>query len=93
MTADIAQTKKIITELRALLPAHAVLATNEELRPYECDGLSAYRQVPLVVVLPENVEQVQAVVRLCHRLGVPVVVARGPAALHVASEVQPKASK
>jgi len=76
MTADIAQTKKIITELRGLLPAHAVLATNEELRPYECDGLSAYRQVPLVVVLPENVEQVQAVVRLCHRLGVPVV-ARG----------------
>ncbi len=66
----------IIAELRALLPAHAVLASQEELRPYECDGLSAYRQVPQVVVLAENVEQVQAVVRLCHRLGVPVV-ARG----------------
>ena len=76
MTADIAETPMIITALRALLPAHAVLASNEELRPYECDGLSAYRQVPQVVVLAENIEQVQAVVRLCHRLGVPVV-ARG----------------
>lgn len=69
-------TNAIITELRALLPAHAVLATPEELRPYECDGLSAYRQVPMVVALPENVEQVQAVVRLCHREKVPLV-ARG----------------
>ena len=76
MTADIAPTPNIITALRALLPAHAVLASSEELRPYECDGLSAYRQVPQVVVLAESVEQVQAVVRLCHRLGVPVV-ARG----------------
>ncbi|MBI3775606.1 MAG: FAD-binding protein [Gammaproteobacteria bacterium] len=76
MTTHSAQTTTIIPKLRDLLPAHAVLATNEELRPYECDGLSAYRQVPLVVVLPENVEQVQAVVRLCYRHGVPIV-ARG----------------
>ena len=76
MTADITQPPMLITALRAILPAHAVLATNEELRPYECDGLSAYRQVPQVVVLAENIEQVQMVVRQCHKLGVPVV-ARG----------------
>jgi glycolate oxidase len=62
--------------LRALLPAHGVLATDEQLRPYECDGLSAYRALPLVVVLPETIAQVQAVMRLCHELRVPVV-ARG----------------
>ena len=66
----------IITALQALLPAAAVLSTEAELSPYECDGLSVYRQRPLVVVLPETVGQVQAVMRLCHREQVPVV-ARG----------------
>ena len=64
--------------LRGILPEPAVVHVEEELRPYECDGLPAYRQMPLVAVLPERVEQVQAVMRLCHRLGVPVV-ARGAA--------------
>ena len=63
-------------KLRAFLPARAVLASAEERRPYECDGLSVYRQLPMLVVLPETVEQVQQVLRLCHREGVPVV-ARG----------------
>ena len=67
---------EIITELRRLLPAASVLATEAELAPYECDGLSAFQQRPLVVALPETVEQVQAIMRLCHRLEVPVV-ARG----------------
>ncbi|MBI5461079.1 MAG: FAD-binding protein [Gammaproteobacteria bacterium] len=62
--------------LRAILPATAVLASDESLRPYECDGLSAYRQLPLAVVLPETVEQVQAILRLCHARMIPVV-ARG----------------
>ena len=44
--------------------------------PYECDGLTAYRQRPLVVALPETEEQVAAVLKTCHRLDVPVV-ARG----------------
>ncbi len=67
---------EIITELRRLLPAASVLATEAELAPYECDGLSAFQQRPLVVALPETVEQVQAIMQLCHRLEVPVV-ARG----------------
>lgn len=67
---------EVIKALRRLLPAACVLATEAELAPYECDGLSAFQQRPLVVVLPETVEQVQAIMRLCHELEVPVV-ARG----------------
>ncbi len=67
---------EVISELRRLLPAASVLATEAELAPYECDGLSAFQQRPLVVALPETVEQVQQIMQLCHRLEVPVV-ARG----------------
>lgn len=63
-------------KLRQHLPAEAILWRAEDLRPYECDGLSAYRQVPWLVVLPETVEQVQAILRLCHAHRIPVV-ARG----------------
>ncbi len=62
--------------LRRLLPTAAVLASEEERRPYECDGLSAYRQLPGLVVLPDTVAQVQQVLRLCTEHRVPVV-ARG----------------
>ncbi len=58
------------------LKPEGLLSDPEELRPYECDGLSAYRSLPWIVALPETVEQAQAVLRLCHRHGVPVV-ARG----------------
>ncbi len=67
---------RLLTALRALLPGVSILHTAEDLRPYECDGLSAYRTLPLAVVLPETVEQVQALLRHCHELRVPVV-ARG----------------
>jgi glycolate oxidase len=66
----------VLSALRAVLPAHAVLSSSENTTPYECDGLTAYRQRPLCVVLPETYEQIQAVLRTCHKLGVPVV-ARG----------------
>ena len=66
----------ITTELRKHLPEHCVLMHPEELRPYECDALSAYQQLPLVVVIPETLEQVQTTLRLCARHNVPVV-ARG----------------
>jgi glycolate oxidase len=65
-----------LAALRAVLPAHAVLSSSENTTPYECDGLTAYRQRPMCVVLPETEAQVQAVLRTCQRLGVPVV-ARG----------------
>ena len=67
---------QVVQALQAVLPAHALLYTSEETVPYECDGLTAYRQRPLCVALPETEAQVQAVLKACHRLSVPVV-ARG----------------
>jgi len=61
---------------RQFLPAESVLISEEERRPYECDGLSVYRRLPLLVVLPETIEQVQEILRLCSEHQVPVV-ARG----------------
>jgi len=66
----------LIAGLERVLPRGALLSAAEELKPYECDGLSAYREVPLAVALPEDEAQVVAVLRACHELGVPVV-ARG----------------
>ena len=66
----------VVRSLQAVVPAHALLWSNEDTTPYECDGLTAYRQRPLVVVLPETYAQVQAVLKTCHALNVPVV-ARG----------------
>jgi glycolate oxidase len=62
-----------VNALRAFLPARAVLHEEEDTRPYECDGLTAYRQLPMVVALPETEAQVQQVLRACSALGVPVV--------------------
>ncbi|HQZ05882.1 MAG TPA: FAD-binding protein, partial [Burkholderiaceae bacterium] len=66
----------VVQALEAVVPAHALLWHSEDTTPYECDGLTAYRQRPLVVALPETLEQVQAVLRTCHAMDVPVV-ARG----------------
>jgi glycolate oxidase len=63
----------ILTELYRILPPQAIITDSESKRPYECDGLSAYRQLPGVVVLPDTVEQVQAILKLCHRYKTPVV--------------------
>ena len=73
---DPAARAELLKALRSFLPADALLEQEEELRPYECDGLSAYRQVPMLVVLPHTLDQVQRVMRLCHARNVPVV-ARG----------------
>jgi glycolate oxidase len=67
---------QVVAALQQVLPTHALLWHNEDTTPYECDGLTAYRERPLVVALPETHEQVQAVLRACHEMAVPVV-ARG----------------
>lgn len=64
---------EILAALRPCLPAHAILSQAEQLRPYECDGLSAYTALPLLVVLPETEAQVQAVLKVCHDLKMAVV--------------------
>jgi glycolate oxidase len=66
----------VVAALAAVLPAHALLWQDEDTVPYECDGLTAYRQLPLAVALPETEAQVAAVLKACHALQVPVV-ARG----------------
>ncbi len=66
----------IIERLRRALSAGAVLSSPEELKPYECDALTLYRQMPLAVALPADEAQVAAVLRLCHEAQVPVI-ARG----------------
>ncbi|MEY4882412.1 MAG: hypothetical protein RIS34_266 [Pseudomonadota bacterium] len=67
---------QVVRGLQAVLPSHALLWHNEDTTPYECDGLTAYRERPLVVALPETLQQVQSVLQTCHAMGVPVV-ARG----------------
>ena len=73
---NVALNSGLIRALRSLLPPESVLVDAEDLRPFECDGLAVYRQLPMVVVLPETIEQVQSIMRLCHAQQVPVV-ARG----------------
>ncbi len=55
------------------LPDNAVLTHNEDLHPYECDGLSAYRQVPLMVVIPETIEHIVRIVNICRKTNTPIV--------------------
>ncbi len=71
-----ARQSAVVAALSRVLPAHALLWRREDTVPYECDGLTAYREQPLVVALPETEAQVAALLQACHRLQVPVV-ARG----------------
>lgn len=68
----------LLQALRQRLPDLDLLHQTEDLKPYECDGLSAYRTTPMLVALPRHIEQVQELLRICHERRVPVV-ARGPA--------------
>ncbi len=71
-----ARQREVVAALAPLVPAHALLWHREDTTPYECDGLTAYREQPLVVALPETEAQVAALLHACHALDVPVV-ARG----------------
>jgi glycolate oxidase len=70
---DAARQREVVRRLREFMPERAVLWAEEDTRPYECDGLTAYRRVPMVVALPETEEQVQRTLRVCAEIGVPVV--------------------
>ena len=64
---------RIVTALRAIVRGEGVIADQLEMRPYETDGLTAYRQLPMVVVLPETTQQVAETLRYCHDEGIKVV--------------------
>jgi glycolate oxidase len=66
----------VTTELHALLGSDAVISDPEQLKVYDCDGLTGWRAQPALVVLPGSTAEVRAVLRLCHRHGIPFV-ARG----------------
>src|SRR5262245_5789895 len=76
VAVDLASQRRVVDALGAFLPPSSILFDHEDVKPYECDGLTAYRQVPMVVVLPETEEEVCRILRICHKLEVPVV-ARG----------------
>ena len=67
---------RLLQQLGAILPPEALLTAKEDLHPYECDGLTAYRRLPVAVVLPTCTEQVQSIAKVCAALRIPVV-ARG----------------
>lgn len=68
--------KTLVTELGLFLPAEAILYEPEALAPYECDGLSAYHRLPMLVVIPETVEQIVSIIHICKNYKI-ALVARG----------------
>jgi glycolate oxidase len=72
--ADVlARRETIVAALRRIVPGEGVIASEPAMRPYESDGLTAYRALPMVVVLPETTEQVSRILAYCHREGIKVV--------------------
>src|SRR5690606_13845217 len=69
----LARRKEIVAALRTIVPGEGVIDDEDCLRPYETDGLTAYRQLPLAVVLPETTEQIARILEWCHRNRVKVV--------------------
>lgn len=69
----LANRNQIVNDLKAICPGETVISRDREMRAYETDGLTAYRQLPLVVVLPQTVEQVSKVLSYCHKNEIPVV--------------------
>src|ERR1700679_3008011 len=71
--AVLARRAEIVAALKRIVPGEGVIDSEREMRPYESDGLTAYRQLPMVVVLPRTVDQVSRVLRYCHSNGIKVV--------------------
>ncbi len=70
--AILARRGEVLDQLASVLPRAALITDTTELRAYECDALTAYRCLPMAVVLPGSTEEVAAVMRICHGAGVPV---------------------
>ena len=69
----LARRSELIKELRRFLPPEHIIADQASLRAYECDGLTAYKQRPMLVALPETTQQVSQILRICSDLGVKIV--------------------
>ncbi|MEE9313429.1 MAG: FAD-binding protein, partial [Rhizobiaceae bacterium] len=71
--AVLSRRSTIIAALSRIVPGEGVVSNENEMRVFESDGLTAYRALPFIVVLPETVEQVAAVLKYCHAEGIKVV--------------------
>jgi glycolate oxidase len=71
--AEASVRERILEALRAIRPRLAIIADDEGLKPFETDALISHRETPMLAVLPESEEQVQAIVKACRKLGVPIV--------------------
>ena len=69
----IARREEIIAAMRSIVPGEGVIIDDDELRAYDCDGLMAYRQLPMIVVLPKTTQQVSDVLKYCHDNDVKIV--------------------
>jgi FAD/FMN-containing dehydrogenase len=69
----LARRREIVAALREIVPGEGVIDAEDELRAYECDALSVYRQLPMVAVLPSTTDQVSRILRYCHENRVRVV--------------------
>ena len=76
MAIDTNTLNTLLFRLSEILPEQFLLTSKEDMKPYECDGLSAYQRLPLAVALPDTIEQIQQITKLCSQLKVPIV-ARG----------------
>jgi glycolate dehydrogenase FAD-linked subunit len=76
MTKPTITAQHLLAKIGEILPPENIVSESESLKPFECDALVLYTEMPLLVTLPESVEQIQQIMRLCHELDVPVV-ARG----------------
>src|SRR5438128_1007816 len=71
--AVLARREAIVAALREIVPGEGVIAAEHGMRTYETDGLTAYRQLPMIVVLPQTTAQVSRILRYCHSEGIKVV--------------------
>ena len=75
MVVALARRDEVIAALRAIVPGEGTIVTEDERRAYETDGLTAYRQLPIAVVLPSTTEQVSRVLKYCKEAGVKLMYA------------------
>jgi glycolate oxidase len=73
MPMNIARRHEVVAALRTQLPERCILFDEEDTRPYECDGLTAYRRLPMVVALPDTEAQIVDILKICRALQVPIV--------------------
>ncbi|MEE9327774.1 MAG: FAD-linked oxidase C-terminal domain-containing protein [Cocleimonas sp.] len=76
MSLDKNTRNSLLFQLGEIIPSEYLYTSEEDLKPYECDGLSAYQKLPIAVALPDTIKQIQNIVRICSQLKIPIV-ARG----------------